>query len=148
MSKPIDITKPIEYDDYKKLWDTLQSIAYLGYNGGLPRDLEAYKRALDYCQKIAWDAIQEKKHSMLNHQVKFLILKAWFDPMEISASHAFGYSEIGYVDSLNDAEQIASDGGIFPKERCWDFFYRNESPWFRYKEIKKISPTETTKGEL
>ena len=73
----------------------------------------------------------------------YLIEKTWIDNLE--NRDAYGYSPVGFVETIEEAKKIVSDGGRHKKDDCWqiDVHVRagilKEYPTkYRYKEIKKI----------
>ncbi len=66
----------------------------------------------------------------------YLIEEIWTDRSENSYDKAVGYNAIGYVETLEEAEQIISNGRFYTKSDCWAIF--NNMPQYRFKELLKI----------
>ena len=71
----------------------------------------------------------------MNNEI-FLIEKAWIDPME--NRNADGYTPVGYVTSLEEAEEIVKSGGFYTSEDCWSVQYHSEGKMNKYRYTKLI----------
>ena len=71
--------------------------------------------------------------------MKYLIKKAWLDPME--NRNATGYDPIGYVDTKEEAEEIMASGRVFTSNDCWAINYmpNHKMNEFIYQEIPNLN---------
>ena len=74
----------------------------------------------------------------------YLIEKTWIDNLE--NRDAYGYNPIGFVETIEEAEKIVSDGGRHKEGDCWQMNVKvsariiKEYPTiYRYKEIEKYN---------
>ena len=68
----------------------------------------------------------------------FLIEEGWIDPME--NRNADGYEPIGFVNTLEEAEEIVNEGGNYTPEDCWSVNYKLNSimPKFKYTKLFQL----------
>lgn len=72
-----------------------------------------------------------------NRSTIFLIEEIWIDNLE--NRDAYGYSSSGFVQTLEQAENMVFSGGKCNKDECWAFSYEKEMPTrYRYKELMEI----------
>lgn len=49
----------------------------------------------------------------------YIIKQIWVSPLENKTREALGYSEIGYVESIDQAEQFCAEGRDYDVNDCW-----------------------------
>jgi len=74
----------------------------------------------------------------------YLIEKTWIDNLE--NRDAYGYSPVGFVKTIEEAEKIVSDGGRHKKGDCWEMnvcvragIIKEYPTVYRYTEIEKYN---------
>ena len=73
----------------------------------------------------------------------YLIEKSWIDNLE--NRNAWGYKIVGFVETLEEAEKIISEGGKHKKGDCWEInmdvrigILKEYPAKYKYKKIDRI----------
>ncbi len=84
---------------------------------------------------VEW--LDEHTRNVLSEGI-FLIEEGWIDPMENRV--ADGYDPIGFVNTLEEAEKIVTEGGHYTPDDCWSaqYYPNGMMPKFKYTKLPKL----------
>ena len=76
----------------------------------------------------------------------YIIKRIWFDNLENHISDAVGYNIVGYVNTLEEAENIVKNGKTYKSDASWTISKGEIMTQYKYEQLENFNNlTKTTK---